>query len=452
MSDFLYETTPPTLINGRLISYTIPIKEEIFGLALVKSNGKNRMIWWEDSQHVLAIGAVVTLRAWGAERFDKIRQQVTQLFEGAVIDTPNEKIQPRLFGGFAFRDDFIPDNTWVDFAAAEFILPHYQFTRLSSGCFLTINAQVQDGESIEEIQTALQEALQAMITDTIKSEPIAMRPAMFQSITYPMNYDAWQDMIVNATKRINAGELKKVVLSRMAEAQYEEPIDLLGVLTNLITNPKTYRFIFEPRQHVAFFGATPEILVEVKDNTLKTMALAGTIKRGKDPEETHAFAQTLLNDLKERHEHQLVIDRIAERLARFSTQVDIGETGVLELKTIQHLYTPISANLQPNTNIFTLLEHLHPTPALGGEPREIALQLISELEPMPRGWFGAPIGWVDAQMNGKFAVAIRSAIAQHNRVWLYSGAGIVGESQPQREWDETALKFKSMLTALAIKD
>jgi menaquinone-specific isochorismate synthase len=93
---------------------------------------------------------------------------------------------------------------------------------------------------------------------------------------------------------------------------------------------------------------------------------------------------------------------------------------------------------------------LHPTPALGGSPRELAMQLIGEYEPVPRGWYAAPVGWIDRNLNGQFGVAIRSAVAQEKRVWLYAGAGIVAESEPQKEWDETALKFKPMLNALGI--
>ena len=94
-----------------------------------------------------------------------------------------------------------------------------------------------------------------------------------------------------------------------------------------------------------------------------------------------------------------------------------------------------------------MVEALHPTPALGGDPRRAALQLIRELEPIPRGWYGAPVGWIDSGLDGEFAVAIRSAVAQEARVWIYAGAGIVADSLPEREWEETELKFRPMLDA-----
>src|SRR5690606_8678092 len=124
-----------------------------------------------------------------------------------------------------------------------------------------------------------------------------------------------------------------------------------------------------------------------------------------------------------------------------TTTLNIGQTGILRLSNIQHIHTPLSGVLKDDNGIVPVVEALHPTPALGGSPRQLAMQLIGEYEPVPRGWYAAPVGWIDRNLNGQFAVAIRSAVAQEKRVWLYSGAGIVADSEPQKEWDETNLKF-----------
>ena len=146
----------------------------------------------------------------------------------------------------------------------------------------------------------------------------------------------------------------------------------------------------------------------------------------------------------------MVIDGIQSRLAPLAESIDTGKTGIMTLSNIQHIHTPISAELKRDDGIIPLVEALHPTPALGGDPRDIAMEAIGQYEPVPRGWYAAPVGWIDRNMNGQFGVAIRSAIAQDKRVWLYSGAGIVADSVPQKEWDETALKFVPMLNALGI--
>lgn len=122
----------------------------------------------------------------------------------------------------------------------------------------------------------------------------------------------------------------------------------------------------------------------------------------------------------------------------------------MQLSNIQHLHTPITATLPQAHGVLPLLAVLHPTPALGGQPREEAMAIIGASEPVPRGWFGGPVGWLDAALDGEFGVAIRSAVAQDRRVWAYAGAGIVAESEPRKEWDETALKFRPMLEALGL--
>ena len=151
------------------------------------------------------------------------------------------------------------------------------------------------------------------------------------------------------------------------------------------------------------------------------------------------LSDELLRSHKDRHEHQIVVDKIRDRLAPLTDRLDIAPIDLLKLKNIQHLHTPIQGQLKQEAGVLTLVEALHPTPALGGDPRDRAMSLIRELEPIPRGWYGAPVGWIDANLDGQFTVAIRSAVAQDTRVWIYAGAGIVADSVPEKEWEETAL-------------
>jgi menaquinone-specific isochorismate synthase len=130
----------------------------------------------------------------------------------------------------------------------------------------------------------------------------------------------------------------------------------------------------------------------------------------------------------------------------------IGETGVYRLKNIQHLRTPVDGELHEGLHILDIVKALHPTPALGGTPRDIAMQAIRQTELITRGWYAAPVGWLGADGTGEFAVAIRSAVSSGKRARLYAGAGIVAESDPDREWEETRLKFRPMLDALGIKE
>ena len=179
------------------------------------------------------------------------------------------------------------------------------------------------------------------------------------------------------------------------------------------------------------------------------MALAGSVQRGTTAAEDTELAAALLASTKDRHEHALVVDALRNLLQPLSSELTIAaEPALLTLSNIQHLYSPVSARLSEQGGILPLLEALHPTPAMGGTPRRLGLNFIQANEPTLRGWYAAPVGWIDSAMDGAFAVAIRSAIVQRERAWAYAGAGIVPDSIPQKEWQETAWKFQPIINAV----
>jgi menaquinone-specific isochorismate synthase len=266
-------------------------------------------------------------------------------------------------------------------------------------------------------------------------------------LTHPA---VWPYLVNEATQRIRRGELDKVVLARARHVQAERPVDPVVALAHLAQNyPDCYRFLFEPVPGHAFYGATPELLVQIKDATLYTVAMAGSIKRGSSPEEDEVLAAQLMANPKERHEHALVVEAIEENLRPLAETLDVpDQPGLCRLTNIQHLKTPIQGRLPEKERILGVIEVLHPTPAVGGRPRDIALGMIPQMEPTPRGWYAAPIGWLDRHGNGMFSVAIRSAVSVRGESLLYAGAGIVADSQPEKEWHETQLKFRPLQEAL----
>jgi menaquinone-specific isochorismate synthase len=259
---------------------------------------------------------------------------------------------------------------------------------------------------------------------------------------------------MDATRRIRRGELEKVVLAqacRTRAAQALEPTDVLARLAH--SYPDCCRFLIEPIPGHAFYGATPELLAEVEGATVHTVALAGSIRRGSSPKEDATLGQELLNSAKDHREHALVVEAIQEHLLPLVAKLHVpGRPGLLKLRNIQHLQTVIRGDLAQACGVLPVVEALHPTPAVGGTPRDVALRLIQAAEPFPRGWYASPVGWIDAQGNGRFAVALRSAVSVEDETWLYAGAGIVADSDPEREWEEVLLKFRPILEALEIRD
>lgn len=392
--------------------------------------------------------------AWGDNRFQAIERQAHELFAHAVVaDTAEPLATPRLFGGFAFRQDFALDNTWAAFNPAHFILPHYQLVQHGPQTWLTINMLLPLEESPDANLPQLHAALTARYELLGMANLDMPTSQVTYDIIYPMPYTAWEQTIHTAIERFRTTNLTKVVLARVCEARTNNPIDVDTALAYLTTQyADCYCFLFEPRPAHAFFGATPELLTAVHGRTVTTMGLAGSIQRGATEAEDTALVQELLNSTKDRYEHALVVDAIRQHLEPVTTDLQIPpEPGVLKLRNIQHLHTPIQGTLRQQCGILPIVDLLHPTPALGGKPRDMALDFIQQAEPAPRGWYAAPVGWIDHHLDGAFGVAIRSAVAQDRRVWLYAGAGIVADSQPHKEWRETEWKFRPILEALTYR-
>jgi len=433
---------------------------------LIRQARGEARFFWQDAQMengrspltFAGFGVAAQLYAWGENRFQSIQAQADALFDDMLLLSNEQQLAtPRLFGGFAFRDDFTPDNTWSIYPRAYFILPHYQIVKVGHATWLTINTLLPE-EDLQDSLPALREALQARVREFnakaqrrkgAKKEKEKNKPV---AVNYPLSYEVWAGQIEAARARMRETDLNKVVLSRVCEIKFADRVPVDGALDYLQTHyADCTRFLFEPRPFHAFYGATPELLASVNGRNLATMALAGSIARGRNRHEDKLYAQELLQSAKDLHEHALVVDSLRRRLEPIATSLSIPNApSIYKLHNIQHLYTPISARLKQANGVLPVVAALHPTPALGGSPRELAMSFISDTEPVPRGWYAAPIGWMDSEGNGRFSVAIRSAVAQDRRVWLYAGAGIVPASDPEKEWEETGLKFRPMLEALGL--
>jgi menaquinone-specific isochorismate synthase len=481
---------------GRLVCFSLPANGITLASFLAQARGTARFFWSNPTRPGLQPGAsdktadqtifagfgiAAELFSWGDNRFRSIRQQAEELFASAVITSEGQTLSevgnlrndrqdkysplamPRLFGGFAFQDDFTPDNTWAVFHPAHFILPHYQIAIRGDESWLTINTLLPPDEDPEIILPELRLALESQLN--LLRAPAEVIPPPFRypdhdggqwDIHYPMNEQQWAQTINAAVAQMKYGPLKKVVFSRVCEIRRSTDIDLKGALVYLGRHyDDCFLFFFEPQPGHAFLGASPELLVSVNGDVLATMGLAGSTRRGDTTAEDDALAQELLASTKDRYEHALVVQAIESRLAGLTETLDVpAEPTVYRLSNIQHLYTPICGRLRAaHTNgVLPLVDRLHPTPAMGGSPRVLALEAIRAAEPVPRGWYAAPIGWIDHRLDGAFAVGIRSAVCQGRRAWLYAGAGIVADSIPEREWQETALKFRPMLEAITGSD
>ncbi|MGQ9838257.1 MAG: isochorismate synthase [Cyanobacteriota bacterium] len=280
--------------------------------------------------------------------------------------------------------------------------------------------------------------------------------------------------IDKALQAIRAGSLKKVVIAEAVDLPLATPLPIPTVLAYLeqrYADCSVFAFaegmgnreawlldptaaqgqLFSAPERI-FLGASPERLLSVWQGQIQIDALAGSIARGATVSQDQALAQQLLQSPKDRQEHQLVVQSVAEALRQVGLKPHIPpQPRLLQLANIQHLQTLIQAEMLPDLHLFDLLAQLHPTAAVGGYPKQAAVDWIAAAEPFNRSSYAAPLGWVDLQGNGEFVVAIRSALIRRDWARLYAGAGIVANSRPQQEVAEILLKLQSLAQALAIQ-
>src|SRR5690606_20890247 len=262
--------------------------------------------------------------------------------------------------------------------------------------------------------------------------------------------EPWKAAVAAAARRIRAGELEKVVLARRTVARAPRPLSVPRILTALTArHPDAYIFAVA-RGERCFLGASPEQLVQVEGDEVRAMCLAGTARRDPDEAVDRQLGERLLADPKEREEHAVVARALREGLAPLCTELHMPpEPTLLRLPDVQHLFTPVSGRVAGGHTVLDFVERLHPTPAVGGFPRDVALSLIREVEGLDRGWYAAPVGWVNHRGEGEFAVAIRCALVHGREASLFSGCGIMGDSNPEAELEESRVKLTPMMSALA---
>lgn len=260
--------------------------------------------------------------------------------------------------------------------------------------------------------------------------------------------DKWC-LAVDDARRSLGGDLRKVVLGRSLLVESAAPIDVRALLRRLAhDHPSSMVFSIE-----GFVGASPELLVARRDDEVRSHPLAGTTPRGSDPGTDAELAAKLLSSTKDREEHRITIDMVYDTLLDWCSYLDWeAEPSLLRTANVQHLGTSVSGRLSsPPASVVELMAALHPTPAVGGHPRDRALERIRELEPNDRGRFAGPVGWVDAAGNGEWYVGIRSAEIDGSDARLWAGVGVVADSDAAAELAETRAKFRAMLGGLGVE-
>lgn len=437
---------------------------------------------WENAEESFAgWGVASSIQvAGGPDRFDRVRREVESFELGAFVVGDDHVVSkpetgPRWLGGFAFEDEPIDEGSpWAGFGAACFVLPRLT-VRAAGGT--TQWALVLEKDQAADASQSEGVNLLSWLWDRIESGVVEGRPvvrAMEARTTSPTAPGPFADRIRDAVASIRDHELEKVVAATHVDVALETSPALDQLLATWSEGAlESTRFLFR-RNGTAFLGATPERLVRKTGRLVESGALAGTAPKEAAGSRTEAHSSSdssgggrraaarLLASAKNRSEHDFVVRHLTDRLEPLCSSLHVSDQlSILELRDLLHLQTPIDGELREERHVLELVAALHPTPAVCGYPTEAARQWIHDNEQVRRGWYSGPVGWVDADGNGDFQVALRSMLltagdpgdsngtgSGFQRARLYAGVGLVRDSQVQEELHEIDAKLLTAGRAL----
>lgn len=444
--------------NKKWLSYSLEIPA-IDPLAYIEQVHQNEnLYYWEHPEKNFALaagGALETLKATGSTRFREIsdKNNELRLKQISVSELNHSLAEPVMVGGYSFSDHNV-HHMWKKFGAAHFVLPEWTIIKSGNLHILTLTVDCstrEKDEVIENLNEHLSEFSRCFKSiQAFQFIPVDKEYGNISYLNGANSYNDWKNQVNRSREMILADVFKKIVIARQVDVKTDKPVSVSRAIFHLRRQfPECFNFMIKIDGGPCFIGATPERLVSLKRNMMQTEGLAGSISRGDSASEDMALGHSLLESKKDRSEHEFVVKDIRNNLQKHKMRVDHPhQPAIKKLSNVQHLYTPITAEVTDDITLHELAGMLHPTPAVGGYPKESAVPYISEIEDIDRGWYAGPVGWYNVSGSGEFAVAIRSAWIDGNHVRLFAGCGIVENSDPDNEWAETEMKLSPILGAL----
>lgn len=394
--------------------------------------------------------AVVSVECAGAGRFATaaafVRETLARAVAVGAVNVPFGG--PLFFSTFGFADHAADGAA---FPAGRVFVPRWQVARSGACSVAVANMLVGPATDIRAAAERIWRA-HAKFGAFDYAEPAfeGAREGAIAAEAEVGGEGSYERNVAAGVAAIRAGRYRKIVLARARDLRATtrfHPLRALNALRGRF--PDCYAFSAGNGAGSSFIGASPERLVSVSEGRLQTEALAGSAPRGRTAAEDAAFARELLHSEKDVREQGLVLESILRRLAKVgATAAAPGRPRVRQLPNVQHLCTPVEAVLAPGADLLRVVGELHPTPAVGGSPREAAVAHLQELEPFERGLYAGTLGWVNHRGDGEFLVGIRSALMSGDSARLYAGAGIVEGSDPAKELGETELKMRPLRETL----
>ncbi len=428
--------------EGNWLRFAVEI-EEVDLLRWLNHQSQSVKLYWQDRENKFAMA--------GAGAAHSVTDQHTGNYSSSlkiIKHSLKNAVSPllRYYGGMAFRRECQPEIAWQPFGTFLFVVPRFEIYKEKSRHWLVCNHYLppkidKSGQLVELLRKS-----EKINFESVESLPA---PTLFVSRFDSPDYKRWERNIFSALRSFKKQDMEKIVLARKSVFSFNEILNPFTLLSQLSrTAYGGYCFGFQPQRDTAFIGATPEQLYQRCGRHIISEAVAGTRPRGESAVEDQLLEKELISSDKDFREHRFVVNSIFRSLRKMCLSVnEPSPPTILKLNHLQHLYNQLTGQLKEHIDDGDIINELHPTPAVGGFPREAALEQIGWLEPFDRGWYAAPVGWI-SEDAAEFVVAIRSGLVAGQQLHLYSGAGIVEGSSPSKEWEEIENKISNFIKTL----
>lgn len=423
------DASAPHAARPRLVVRTEPADE--LAPLIPRADPRHPLLWMRRGEGIVGLGETLRIESSGHDRVVDAAAAWTSLAADADIDDrvglPGTGLVA--FGAFAFADD--SESTSV------LVVPELVLGRREGRAWVTrIALATGDDEAADaaaSVVLGIPEPAPKRRVPRVTFEPGAVPP------------DQYEDAVAEAVRRIDAGDLEKVVLARQLLGELHEEDGLRAVINRLAEDyPDTWVYAVD-----GLIGASPETLVRVDHGTVSARVLAGTTARGAGEASDRERAVALASSAKDLAEHALAVASAVKRLEPHTARLDASpEPFTLQLPNLWHLATDLKGTLGDGSSSLDLVQAVHPTAAVAGTPRRVALRVLAELEGFDRGRYAGPVGWIDGDGDGEWAIALRCAqVGPDGTVAAYAGCGIVHDSVPADELAETVMKFRPIVEA-----
>jgi menaquinone-specific isochorismate synthase len=450
-SDFLSDTATTIgkqNIERYLISFKLSLTDSIWDFDLNSIHqSSSKTFYFEnptDKFSLLALGIAQEISENGLGRFSSLSKKYNELKSKLITNWEKDAERfPLICGGMKFTAEHSEDE-WVDFKDSDWFIPEFLIVKNHGKEDILYNF-VFDGNSIKKQINKFAQRLENLFQIPAASEERVSSILSSKGLS-PKDKKKWKNLISSTMEKMIQQDIFKTVVSRRADLILSCEPSWNEIKKYFSLNyPECNIFIYHSGNST-FFGASPERLMKIKDRNITIDILAGSNPRGENADADKKLEMEMISSSKLNYEHDLVLHQIKKAITKYVSKISVHKVPYKKLTNIQHLHTIVRTELLENSDIFDLIEAIYPTGAICGEPKEKALNLLKKIEEHKRGFYSGIIGYFNLNDEGDFIIGIRSALLHEKKLFAYAGCGIVEGSDPDKEFHETELKLKAILS------